>query len=100
LRDAGACLLRSRDQAQLRAVQWYLAIVLLTLLCNLDESFLFESKHFGSMLFVIACVGLKQEWLRLQASTAPQPPLPVLNLTDQEPCTSMVEVSRLSEGRP
>ena len=24
------------------------------------------------MLFVIACVGLKQEWLRLQASAAPQ----------------------------
>ena len=25
------------------------------------------------MIFVIACVGLKQEWLRLQASAAPQP---------------------------
>ena len=24
-------------------------------------------------MFVIACVGLKQEWLRLQASAAPRP---------------------------
>jgi exopolysaccharide production protein ExoQ len=72
-RDAAACLFRSRDHAQLRAVEWYLAIVILTLICNFDESFLFEPKHIGSMLFVIACVGLKQEWLRLRASAAPQP---------------------------
>ncbi len=72
-RDAGVCLLRSRDHAQLRAVEWYLAVVLLTLICNFSESFLFEPKHLGSMIFVIACVGLKQEWLRLHASAAPQP---------------------------
>jgi exopolysaccharide production protein ExoQ len=72
-RDAGVCLFRSRDHAQLRAVEWYLAVVILTLICNFDESFLFEPKHLGSMIFVIACVGLKQEWLRLQASTTPQP---------------------------
>jgi exopolysaccharide production protein ExoQ len=72
-RDAGVCLFRSRDEAQLRAVEWYLAVVLLTLICNFDESFLFEPKHLGSMIFVIACVGLKQEWLRLQAAAAPQP---------------------------
>ena len=71
-RDAGACLFRSRDDAQLRAVEWYLAVVLLTLICNFDESFLFEPKHLGSMIFVIACVGLKQEWVRLQTSAAPQ----------------------------
>jgi exopolysaccharide production protein ExoQ len=73
-RDAGVCLFRSRDHAQLRAVEWYLAIVILTLICNLDESFLFEPKHLGSMLFVIACVGLKQEWMRLRVSTATQAP--------------------------
>ena len=56
-RDAIACLLRSRDQQQLRAVEWYLAVVLLTLLYNLDESFLFEPKHLGSMMFVLACAG-------------------------------------------
>jgi exopolysaccharide production protein ExoQ len=72
-RDAGVCLLRSRDHAQLRAVEWYLSVVILTLICNCDESFLFEPKHLGSMIFVIACVGLKQEWLRLQASAAPRP---------------------------
>ncbi len=71
-RDAAVCLFRSRDHAQLRAVEWYLAIVILTLICNFDESFLFEPKHLGSMLFVIACVGLKQEWLRLRASAASQ----------------------------
>jgi exopolysaccharide production protein ExoQ len=65
-RDGVVCLLRSRDHAQLRAVEWYLAIVMLTLIYNLDESFLFEPKHLGSMIFVIACVGLKQEWLRLR----------------------------------
>jgi hypothetical protein len=43
---------------------------MLTLIYNLDESFLFEPKHLGSMIFVIACVGLKQEWLRLRG-TAP-----------------------------
>ena len=53
-------------------MEWYLAVVILTLICNFDESFLFEPKHLGSMLFVIACVGLKQEWLRLRASAAPQ----------------------------
>jgi exopolysaccharide production protein ExoQ len=69
-RDGVVCLLRSRDHTQLRAVEWYLAIVMLTLIYNLDESFLFEPKHLGSMIFVIACVGLKQEWLRLRV-TAP-----------------------------
>jgi exopolysaccharide production protein ExoQ len=65
-RDAFACLLRSRDETQLRAVEWYLAIVILTLIYNLDESFLFEPKHLGSMFFLLACVGLKMEWLRLR----------------------------------
>jgi O-antigen ligase len=65
-RDAVVCLLRSRDQAQLRTVEWYLAIVILTFLYNLDESFLFEPKHFGSMMFLLACVGLKVEWMRVQ----------------------------------
>ena len=68
-RDALACLFRIRDEARLRAVEWYFAVVLLTFLYNLDESFLFEPKHLGSMMFVLACVGLKQEWLRLQEGT-------------------------------
>ena len=72
-RDAVVCLMRSHDHAQLRAVEWYLAIVILTLICNFDESFLFEPKHLGSMLFVIACVGLKQEWMRLRVSPAQAP---------------------------
>jgi exopolysaccharide production protein ExoQ len=67
-RDGVACLFQSRDQRQLRAVEWYLAIVVLTLIYNLDESFLFEPKHLGSMMFVLACVGLKIEWLRLRAA--------------------------------
>jgi exopolysaccharide production protein ExoQ len=66
-RDGVVCLLRSRDQPQLRAVEWYLGIVILTLFYNLDESFLFDPKHFGSMIFLLACVGLKMEWLRLRA---------------------------------
>ena len=72
-RDAAACLLRSRDDTQLRAVEWYLAIVILTLIYNLDESFLFDPKHLGSMFFLLACVGLKMEWLRLRVSPAQQP---------------------------
>jgi exopolysaccharide production protein ExoQ len=67
-RDGVVCLLRSRDQAQLRAVEWYLAIVFLTLLYNLDESFLFDPKHLGSMMFLLACIGLKVEWLHLRGS--------------------------------
>jgi O-antigen ligase len=66
-RDGVVCLFQSRDQAQLRAVEWYLAIVVLTLFYNLDESFLFDPKHLGSMMFLLACVGLKIEWLRLRA---------------------------------
>jgi exopolysaccharide production protein ExoQ len=66
-RDAIVCLFRSRDDDQLRAVEWYLAIVILTLLCNLDESFLFDPKHLGSMIFLLSCVGLKMEWIRLRA---------------------------------
>jgi exopolysaccharide production protein ExoQ len=73
-RDGVVCLLRSRDRTQLRAVEWYLAIVMLTLIYNFDESFLFEPKHLGSMIFVIACVGLKQEWLRLRVTAAAPAP--------------------------
>ena len=69
-RDGVVCLLRSRDDAHLRAVEWYLTIVILTLIYNLDESFLFDPKHFGSMMFLLACVGLKIEWLRLRVSRA------------------------------
>ena len=66
LRDGVSCLLRSHDALQLRAVEWYLAIVLLTLLYNLDESFLFEPKHLASMIFLLACIGLKKEWLHMR----------------------------------
>ncbi len=67
-RDGVVCLLRSHDDTNLRAVEWYLAIVVLTLLYNLDESFLFDPKHLGSMIFLLACIGLKIEWLRLRVS--------------------------------
>jgi O-antigen ligase len=67
-RDGVACLFESRDPGRLWAVEWYLAIVVLTLIYNLDESFLFEPKHLGSMMFLLACVGLKCEWLRLRAA--------------------------------
>ena len=66
-RDGVVCLLRSHDQAQLRAVEWYMAIVILTAIYNLDESFLFEPKHLGSMMFLLACVGLKLEQMRVQS---------------------------------
>jgi len=66
LRDGIRCLLNSYDKEQLRAVEWYLAIVLLTAIYNLDESFLFEPKHLGSMMFLLACVGLKMERLKLR----------------------------------
>jgi exopolysaccharide production protein ExoQ len=65
-RDGVVCLLRSRDDKRLRAVEWYLTIVILTLIYNLDESFLFDPKHLGSMMFLLACVGLKIERLRLR----------------------------------
>ena len=67
-RDGVVCLLRSRDDTHLRAVEWYLAIVILTLIYNLDESFLFDPKHLGAMIFLLACIGLKMEWLRLRVS--------------------------------
>jgi exopolysaccharide production protein ExoQ len=67
-RDGVVCLFQSHDQTQLRAVEWYLAIVILTLFYNLDESFLFDPKHLGSMMFLLACVGLRIEWLRLRVS--------------------------------
>jgi O-antigen ligase len=67
-RDGVVCLFQSRDQAQLRAVEWYLAIVVLTFFYNFDESFLFDPKHLGSMMFLLACVGLRIEWLRLRAT--------------------------------
>jgi O-antigen ligase len=66
-RDAVTCLLRSYDEAQLRAVEWYFAIVILTLIYNLDESFLFEPRHLGSLMFVLACIGLKLERMRLRS---------------------------------
>jgi exopolysaccharide production protein ExoQ len=72
-RDALTCLFRSRDDAQIRAVEWYLAIVILTLIYNLDESFLFAAKHLGSMIFLLSCVGLKMEWMRLRIAAAHQP---------------------------
>jgi exopolysaccharide production protein ExoQ len=72
-RDAVVCLLRSRNDRQLRAVEWYLAIVILTLIYNLDESFLFDPKNLCSMVFLLACIGLKMEWLRLRVSPPPSP---------------------------
>jgi exopolysaccharide production protein ExoQ len=63
-RDGVVCLLRSHDK-HLRAVEWYLTIVVLTLIYNLDESFLFDPKHLGSLIFLLACVGLKIERQRL-----------------------------------
>ncbi len=68
VRDAVTCLMQSRDEAQLRAVEWYFAIVMLTLIYNLDESFLFEPRHLGSLMFVLVCVGLKLERMRLRSS--------------------------------
>jgi O-antigen ligase len=67
-RDGVICLLRSYDSIQLRSVEWYMAIVILTAIYNLDESFLFEPKHLGSMMFLIACVGLKLERMQISAS--------------------------------
>jgi exopolysaccharide production protein ExoQ len=67
LRDAVTCLMQSRDEEQLRAVEWYFAIVVLTLIYNLDESFLFEPRHLGSLMFVLVCVGLKLERMRLRS---------------------------------
>jgi exopolysaccharide production protein ExoQ len=69
-RDALECLFRSKNDAQLHAVEWYLAIVLLTFLWNLDESFLFEPKHLGSMMFVLASIGLKREWMAVRAPSS------------------------------
>jgi exopolysaccharide production protein ExoQ len=69
-RDALTCLWRSYDDLQLQAVEWYLGIVILTLIYNLDESFLFAAKHLCSMIFLLACVGLKLERSRLLASCA------------------------------
>jgi exopolysaccharide production protein ExoQ len=66
IRDGLGCLLRSRDRAQLKVVEWYLAILLLTMLYNLDESFLFDPAHLGSMMCLLACTGLKTEWLRVR----------------------------------
>jgi exopolysaccharide production protein ExoQ len=68
VRDAVTCLMQSGDEAQLRAVEWYFAIVMLTLIYNLDESFLFEPRHLGSLLFVLVCAGLKLERMRLRSS--------------------------------
>jgi exopolysaccharide production protein ExoQ len=63
-RDGVVCLLRLRDDSHLQAVEWYFAIVMLTFLYNLDESFLFYPKHLGSMFFLLACIGLRSERLR------------------------------------
>jgi exopolysaccharide production protein ExoQ len=70
LRDALTCLWRSRDDLQIRAVEWYLGIVILTLIYNLDESFLFAAKNLCSLIFLLACIGLKLERSRLLASSA------------------------------
>jgi exopolysaccharide production protein ExoQ len=69
-RDALTCLSRSCDDLQLRAVEWYLAIVIITLVYNLDESFLFAAKQLAAMIFLLACICLRIEWSRLPASSA------------------------------
>jgi exopolysaccharide production protein ExoQ len=68
-RDALTCLSRSCDDLQLRAVEWYLGIVILTLIYNLDESFIFTSKQLAPMMFLLACVCLRIERSRLPASS-------------------------------
>jgi exopolysaccharide production protein ExoQ len=78
-RDGIDCLLHSYDDAQLQTVEWYLAIVILTFIYNMDESFLFEPRHLGSLMFLLACVGLKLERMRLKSSAAGQIAEPVLS---------------------
>ncbi len=69
-RDALACLFLSSDRDQLRYVEWCLAIVIVTVIYNLDESFLFEPGHLGSTVFMIAVVALRIERNRLRAATS------------------------------
>ena len=69
-RDAFFCLFTSTDRDQLRYVEWCLAIVILTTIYNLDESFLFEPGHLGSTVFIIALVALRLERNRLRTAQA------------------------------
>lgn len=54
LRDAKRCF-RSRESV---AVEWYICVVFLTIIINIDESTLFECTHLGWTFFVLACAGL------------------------------------------
>ena len=74
-RDAFFCLFTSSDRDQLRYAEWCLAIVGLTVIYNLDESFLFEPGHLGSTVFLIAIIALRIERNQLRATQASTPEL-------------------------
>lgn len=71
-RHSVSIFLRSTDPEQLRAIEWYFAIVTLTLIYNTVESFLFEPRHLASMMFILACTGLRLEWLKLRSAARAQ----------------------------
>jgi exopolysaccharide production protein ExoQ len=63
-RDAAACM-QSQDRD---TVGWYLAIVVITIITNLDErSFMFPN-FLEWVMYIVACVGLMNEARRLKAA--------------------------------
>jgi O-antigen ligase len=63
-RDAAACM-QSQDRD---TVGWYLAIVVITIITNLDERSIMYPNFLEWVMYIMACVGLLNEARRLKAA--------------------------------
>ena len=63
-RDAAVCM-RSQDRD---TVGWYMAIVVITIITNLDERSFMYQNFLEWVMYIMACVGLMNEARRLKAA--------------------------------
>lgn len=63
VKDAVTCIQRGHSQA----VNWYIGIVALTVIYNVDESFLATAHSIPWLMYIVACTGLASEARRLRS---------------------------------
>jgi len=66
VKDAVTCVQRGHSQA----VNWYIGIVALTVMYNVDESFLATAHSIPWLMYIVACTGLAAEARRLRSNYA------------------------------
>jgi exopolysaccharide production protein ExoQ len=64
VKDALTCIQHGHSQA----VNWYIGLIVLTVIYNVDESFLATAHSIPWLMYIVACTGLSSEANRLKSS--------------------------------